>query len=142
MKYNSHSPYERPLSECPAKCAGCEFCKTNAVATFCTANGCREVTHEICDPRDRALPAPLNCPWWYANNVWRKLSPHKIAEIKEERAHAFVFAAMSDAMPHGPERKALISHYFRPGGGRVIDFTQYPEARALYEDFLRKENAL
>lgn len=136
MKYNAKSPYEKPMAEIPASCSACA-CFDGG--TMCTANGCRSMTYGFCEPMDRCRPGSLNCFWWYANKVWDKASPHKIIEAVEERAHLFVFHRMAAAMPDGTERKKLIDHYFRLGGGRLIDFTIWPEARGLYEEFKNQE---
>lgn len=136
MKHNPKSPYEKPLNECPTRCRFCEFFKADST---CTANGCRTLTYSFSNPKDRPLPMPISCYWWYANNVWDKLPKSKQEGYAEMRLHEFTASKMLETMSDLEERKEFLSHFFRPGGGRIIDFEKYPEAKSLYIQFKNAE---
>lgn len=136
MKYNKKSPYEKPLSECPARCATCPYFDGG---DFCRANGIAEPTCSFSNPKDRPIPFPLNCFWWYANNVFDKMNESKVNGYKEARIHRFVASKMLSEMPHGKERKEFLAYLYRPGGGKLIEFEKYPESRKIYECFKATE---
>ena len=139
MKYNPNSIYEKPLSECPARCAECEFMEHTEYHDICIANDSRFPTVSYHNPKDSPLPFAKNCYWWYANRVWDAVSPHKIEGYKEQRLHLFVFHRMLARFPHGKERSAFIDHVFRPGGCCIIDFQIYPEVKAIYEEVKKND---
>ena len=136
MLHNKKSPYEKPLSECPKRCADCEFFNGKE---GCYANNTHDYTLSFCNPKDRCVPFPLNCCWWYANNVFEKMSSAKIEEYKEERAHLFAASAILENLHETEARKEFVSHYFRQGGFHLIDFEKYPQALKFYNDFKQKE---
>ena len=140
MKYNPKSPFEKAPNECPRKCAECVFFKPGAdrMEGTCTANGARSLTYDFSRPTDRPLPMPLNCFWWYANSVWDHVSASKGEEYHEERLHAFVAWRILETM-EGKERHAFVDHLHRPGGGGIIDFSLYPQAKPIYEEIKAKE---
>lgn len=135
MIYNAKSPYEKPLSECPARCADCSYFN----AGICIANGMTNVTYSFCDPKNRSVPFPLNCFWWYANSVFSKMSANKIKETIEQRFHLFVEQKMLSEFPHGKEREIFLHHIHRPGGCGLIDFEGYPKAREIYNEIVRTQ---
>lgn len=136
MKHNTKSSYEKPLAECHYRCAECQYFDGGG---FCRANGIAVPTSGYNNPKDRPVPFPLNCFWWYANNVFDKMSADKIDGYKETRIHDFVAGIMLSQMPFGTERNEFINHFFRPGGGRLIDFDKYPEARKIYNKIVTTE---
>lgn len=138
MKYNKNSPYEKPLSECPAKCADCPCFSGD----FCRANGIAQVTFSFSNPKDRPVPFPLNCFWWYANNVFDKMNESKIKDYRESRVHLFTAYKILSELPDGEERKEFWNHFYRRGGGQYIDFEKHPEAQAIYNAFSATENEL
>jgi hypothetical protein len=81
---------------------------------------------------------PLNCFWWYANNVWDKVSTEKQSAYLEERLHEFTARKMLDVLDK-KERNEFIDHIFRPGGGGIINFSKYPAARPIYEEIKKKD---
>lgn len=129
MKHNKNSLYEKPVSECPAKCADCPCFSGN----FCRANGIAQVTCSFSNPKDRPVPFPLNCSWWYANNVFDKMSESKIKDYKESRIHLFTAYKILSGLPDGEERKEFWNHFYRRGGGQFIDFEKYPKALEIYK---------
>lgn len=140
MKHIKTSPFEKPLNECPHRCAECDFFAPGADRRegTCTANGCRSLTYDFSRPTDRPLPMPLNCFWWYANSVWSVVSASKAEEYHEERLHLLVSHRMLEPLA-GKERHAFVDHIFRPGGYGLIDFAQYPQAKPIYEEIKREE---
>ena len=141
MKHNHNSPFEKSPNECPRKCGECAFFKLDENRIYegiCTANGCRRHTYDFSRPTDRPLPMPLNCFWWYANNVWDKVSAAKQEGYREERRHELVTWRILETL-EGKERHAFVDHVLRPGGGGLIDFAQYPQAKPIYEEIKRKE---
>lgn len=139
MKHNKNSQYEKPMSECPAHCADCAYFSNNCNIGTCTANGCRTPTFDFSRPTDRPLPQPLNCYWWYANNVWSKLSGQKFAEYAEERRHLIVAHTMLETITDRQERLDFIKHIHRIGGYGLIDFNTYPQAREIYAEVAKKD---
>jgi hypothetical protein len=132
MKHNTKSPYEKPLSECPYRCSECKYFDGG---DFCRANGIAQVTHRVCNPKDRPVPFPLNCFWWYANNVFDQMSASKIKDYKESRVHLFTAYKILSELPGIEERKEFLNHFYRRGGGQYIDFDKYPEAREIYNTY-------
>lgn len=134
MKYNKFSLYEKPIEECPTKCGNCDFFCEGIGAGWCKANGCDNSVFPFSNPLDRPLPYPINCYWWYANSVLNKLSPSKIEEMKEQRLHHLAFNALLNSQTLTQQRRdEIIKHYFRPGGGEIIDVEQFPEFVGFYE---------
>lgn len=141
MKHNPNSPFEKSPNECPRKCAECEFFKHDAnreMEGTCTANGARLLTYDFSRPTDRPLPMPLNCFWWYMNSVWDKVSAAKQEGYRELRRHELVSFEMLKTL-ECKERHAFVDHIYRPGGGGIIDFALYPQAKPIYEEIKRKE---
>lgn len=141
MKYNPKSPFEKSPNECPRKCGDCAFFKSDIMAThggICTANGCRSHTYDFSRPTDRPLPMPLNCFWWYLNNVWNKVSAAKAEEYHEERLHLMAERVLLDVFD-GQERRDFIDHMHRAGGYGLIDFSKYPQAKLIYNEFKKCE---
>lgn len=136
MKHNTKSLYEKPLSECPSRCSECQYYDGG---DFCMANGIAQVTCGFCNPKDRPVPFPLNCFWWYANNVFDKMNESKIKDYKESRIHLFTAYKIMSELPDGKERKEFWDHFYRRGGGQCIDFEKYPEARLIYDSFRKDE---
>lgn len=134
MKYNKFSLYEKPIEECPTKCQDCEaFCENYGMG-WCRANGGSELTYSFSNPFERPVPFPLSCYWWYANSVLNKLSPSKIEGMKERRLHHLAFSALLNSQILTQQRRdEIIKHYFRPGGGGIIDAEQFPEFVGFYE---------
>lgn len=133
MKFNKNTIYEKRPEECPRRCDDCEH--FHQECGICTANGCSVHTYNFSNPKDRPLPMPLNCYWWYLNNVWDKLSPAKIEEYREERRHLIVAWIMLKKMkPSIKELHAFVDHLHRQGGYGLIDFNVYPEAKAIYKE--------
>lgn len=128
MKHNKLSAFERAPEQCPRTCGVCDYF-ANGV---CTANGGRDITFAFSNPKDRPLPMPLMCPWWYINNVWDLVDDDAIADYRETRLHQFVMWAMIYDLD-GHERSAFLNHIHRPGGGRLIDFDEYPSAKGIYD---------
>ena len=138
MKHNTQSLYEKPLSECPARCADCSCFSGD----FCRANGIAQVTLSFSNPKDRPVPFPLNCFWWYANNVFDKMNTNKINDYRESRIHLFTAYKILSELPDGKERKEFWDHFYRRGGGQFIDFEKYPEARKIYNALVTTESIL
>lgn len=123
----SDTTTEKPRKECPLTCGDCEYFESD----ICTANNCKTSTQSFSNPKDRPLPMPLNCYWWYLNSVWDKLSHHKILKYKEERLHMFIAEEYLRTL-QGEQRNQFIDHWLRPGGCKLIDFKLYPEAEEIY----------
>lgn len=142
MKYNPNSSFEKSPNECPRICDECDFFAHGISERHegtCTANGARRLTYDFSRPTDRPLPMPLNCYWWYMNSVWDKVSAAKAEGYREERRHEFVAWEMLKTL-EGKERHAFVDHHNRPGGGGLIDFAQYPQAKPIYEEIKEREN--
>ena len=141
MKHNPNSPFEKSPKEFPQKCAECAIFKPDddRMEGTCTANGGRRHTFDFSRPTDRPLPMPLNCFWWYMNSVWDNVSAQKQEGYREERRHEFVAWQMLETL-EGKERYAFVDHIHRPGGGGLIDFAQYPQAKPIYEEIKEREN--
>lgn len=136
MEHNKNSLYEKPYKECPHRCGECEFYENQT----CNANGCRSLTFDFSRPKDRPLPMPLNCYWWYANNVWDVVSKEKRDGYAEQRRHLMVCYEMLKNMPVcSEERSAFIKHLHRAGGCNIIDFNLYPQAREIYKKIIANE---
>lgn len=143
MKHNPKSPFEKSPSECPRRCTNCAFFKQDIARQYggtCTANGCRTHTYEFSSPSDRPLPLPLNCFWWYACNVWNKVSDTKVAEYREERLHLLTAWRMLETFNDMRDRHAFSDHLHRQGGYGLIDFAVYPEAKPIYQEIKKREN--
>lgn len=141
MKHNTKSPFEKAPNECPRTCAECKFFTQDILAQYggtCTANGCRTPTYDFSRPTDRPLPMPLNCFWWYLNNVWGKVSPAKAEEYMEKRLHLMTTGAMLEAFDI-QARSEFSAHVHRPGGCAPIDFKIYPQAKQIYIDIKRRD---
>ena len=63
------------------------------------------------------------------------MNESKANGYKEARIHRFVASKMLFEMSHGKERKEFLDYFYRPGGGKLIEFEKYPEAREIYEYF-------
>lgn len=81
---------------------------------------------------------PINCYWWYANNVWYEVGETKADEYREERLHLMVTWKMLETLK-GKDRHAFVDHVHRPGGCGIIDFNVYPEAKPIYNEIKAKE---
>lgn len=134
MKYNKKSPYEKPLNECPRRCSDCSAFGVD----FCRANDVTSVTCSFSNPKDRPVPFPLNCFWWYTNNVFDKMSESKIREYTESRIHLFTAYKLMNSMQE-KERKSFWEHFYRRGGGQLIDFEKYPQAKRIYDEIAKTE---
>jgi hypothetical protein len=129
MKYNKQSQFEKPPQLCPRTCGTCDYF-ANGV---CTANVGRDHTFAFSNPKDRPLPMPLMCPWWYINNVWDRVDDEAIKEYRETRLHQFVTWVMLYELADDVERGAFVEHLHRPAGGCLIDFEKYPGAKDIYD---------
>lgn len=141
MKYNKKSPFEKSPNECPRTCADCHFFTQDINAEYggtCTANGCRSHTYNFSEPTNRPLPMPLNCFWWYINNVWGEVSESKAEGYHEVRLHRMTVWRLLDVFDR-QERNDFIAHVHRPGGGDLIDFAIYPQAKPIYDEIKRKD---
>lgn len=142
MKYNKKSAFEKSPNECPRTCADCPFFTQDTDAKYggtCTANGCRSLTYDFSRPTDRPLPMPLNCFWWYINNVWDKVSQNKAEGYHEQRLHFMTTWAFLDVLSL-KERKEFCDHVHRPGGCGIIDFSKFPQAKPIYIEIKRKDS--
>ena len=143
MKHNPKSPFEKSPSECPHKCGECPYFKQDISRIYggtCTANSCKTLTYDFSRPTDRPLPLPLNCFWWYACNVWNKVSDTKVAEYREERLHLLTAWRLLETFEDMRDRRAFSEHLHRQGGYGLIDFAEYPEAKPIYQEIKRREN--
>jgi hypothetical protein len=128
MRYDKNSVNEKPLSECPRKCNECQY---YILDNMCGANNIISTTYGYQNPIDRPVPFNLNCYWWYANSVFYRMSERKQQDYIEERRHIFVFEELKKQMHDKNAVDKLIKHYFRPGGGKLIDFKEYPKAKEI-----------
>ena len=136
MKYNKMSGFERPPEKCPRTCGECKH--FNKERGTCRPNGIVNMTFAFSRPTDRPLPMPLSCPWWYMNRVWHEVDDKAIAEYRETRLHE-ITAGILLANLEGSELRAFLEHFFRPGGGRLIDFKLYSEAEEIYKEVVRED---
>ena len=136
MRHNKKSPYERPLSECPATCGDCKFFSG---IIMCKANNCMAPTHKESNPKDRPLAMPLSCPWWYANHTVTKVTANQRRELREKRRHWFVLHKMLAMCKSPSERLQISKHFDRDGGKHLFDFRVYPVAKELHNKFMEEE---
>lgn len=128
MNYNANATTEKTLAECPRQCSDCQY---HAQGDTCSANNIMSHAYGFENPQDRCLPMALNCYWWYANHVWTKVPENKQRGYAEERKHMFLYEQLKTIVE---DKRALTNHYFRPGGGKLIDFSVYPQAKPLYSN--------
>ena len=131
MKYNKNTKTEQPINEMPYTCGECLFFDACAGGQ-CKANNCITPTFSFSRPADRPLPMPLNCYWWYANILWDRVSHEQQNKYAEERLHQFTAWEFMSGMGQS-ERRDFVAHLHRNGGGCLIDFNAYPEAKKIYD---------
>ncbi len=139
MKYNKNDQTTKPESECPRTCGECPYFiahSLKALGGTCTANNDKSNTNDFSRPDNRPLPQPLNCCWWYTNRVLSNLSEDKQKGYMQQRLHELAAARYREELDD-QERRDFVKHCFRPGGGRLIDFTVYPEAFKFYQEICK-----